>query len=484
MSQLAHRIHQAKQAQEQWGRQNVATRVTALRSVRQAVLDRADEIAALLHAELEKPKFEGYSMEVLSLLESLTGLEHNAALWLAPENVPLRLAKHRRSTLHYAPRGVVGLITPWNFPFAIAGSEVAAALVAGNAVIWKPSEWAERCAQLLAQLFAKAQLPPGLLQIHPGGPKAGADLVEADLDYLGFTGSTQTGRAIAKRCGERLLPHRVELGGKGSALVLPDAESKRSAAALVWGAFANAGQICAGVQRAYIVRKHYDQMVHAILREARKLNQISTNKCEAEIGPSRLPTQSVRVRTLVEEALAKGARLVFGSIPAAGSRQISPLILQDVPPDAAIAKEECFAPILCLVPVHHANEGIAQINALDFGLMASVFSRDLVLAREIAGQIRSGTVMINDVVWTYGMPETPWIGLRDSGLGLSHGAAGLRSYCEMRHINEPRGKWLAREPFWFPYTAKRLSALQTGIRALYSGYGWRDLKSLLSREKS
>lgn len=484
MSQLAHRIHQAKEAQAYWGGQNLPQRTAVLRRVRSAVLKRADEIADLLHEEIGKPRFEGYAMEVLCLLESLHSLEQNAGQWLSPQNIPLRLAKHRRSSLSYSPRGVIALITPWNFPFAIAGSEIAAALVAGNAVIWKPSEWAPRSAQLLLDLFAEAKLPTGLLQVYGGGPDAGAELVEADIDYLAFTGSTQAGRAIARRCGERLLPHRVELGGKASALILADAPAKRCAAALVWGAFANAGQICAGVQRAYIVRSHYDEMVRAILHEAGKLNRMNTPDREAEVGPSRLPAQSTRVRALVEDALTMGAQISFGSIPSQDTTQISPLILQDVPAAAAIAKEECFAPVIALVPVESVNEGVALINGLDFGLMSSVFSRDLSFAREVAQRIRSGTVMINDVVWSYGMPETPWIGLRESGLGFSHGAMGLQSYCEMRHINEPKGKWLQREPFWFPYTAKRLSALKRGIRVLYSGYRIRDLKSVLSREKS
>lgn len=479
---VAAALERARRAQAAWGALSVKARVPRLARLKARVVARADEIAALVSAEVGKPLFEAFSMEVMPLLELIATFEAKGPEVLSERAIPLRLARHRKSALRYAPRGVVALISPWNFPVAIPGGELYLALLAGNAVLLKPSEHAPLSGLLLGELVREAGLPEGLVEVLCGGPDVGAALVESGVDYVAFTGSTASGRQVARACGERLVPFRVELGGKGSAVVLDDADLGRTAPALVWGAFTNAGQVCAGVQRVYAARSVFEPLRRAVVDEARKLRVGDPSSPDCDVGRVCPPFLAARVRELLSDALSRGAVLEVGELPEDGSHRVCPIVLSRVPPDARVVVEECFGPVLALVEVADEHEALTRFNALPFGLMGSVFSRDKARARRVAERLRAGTVMVNDVVWSYGMPETPWVGLKQSGMGVTHGDEGLREYCELRHVNEERVRLVEREPWWFPYSPLRLAAMKAGMKALYGEGVRQKLKRLIPLE--
>lgn len=473
-------VRRARVAQSSWRALGVAERAERLSRLKSTLLAATTEVEGLLAEEVGKPRFEALAMEVASLVELMTHYETRGPALLRDRAIPLTLARHKRSTVRYAPLGVVAVIAPWNFPIAIPGGEVFCALLAGNAVILKPSEYTPRCAAFWRAWLDRAQLPPDLVHVLEGGPDTGRALIDGGVDCVSFTGSTETGREVASRCAAHMIPCRLELGGKASAIVAEDAHLKRSAAALTWGAYANAGQVCAGVQRVFVPRVIGDRLLDQLRAEVGALRQGDPTTSSPDIGHLCPPFLAARIAAMVEDALRRGATLESGHIPKPNDRFVAPILLSQVPFEAQIVQEECFGPVMALVDVDSVPEALRMVDALPFGLMVSVFSEDQHRARAWAHEIRAGTVMINDVVWSYGMPETPWTGLKLSGLGTAHGDDGLRTFCETRHLCEERVRIWQRAPFGFPYTELRLRAIRAGLRRLYGNRLATRLRSLLT----
>lgn len=466
-------VSEVRSAARAWGARSVKERATVVRRFRHTLLRRADEVVDLLVREGGKTPAEAWAMDLAPLLELCAWAAGEAERILAPHPIALRLQKHRASYLHHVPRGVVAVVAPWNFPASIPHGCAASALVAGNGVVLKPSELTPLVADLLADFWREAGLPEGVLRVVHGHGDVGAALVEARPDFVLFTGSVATGRKVAARCGELLVPCAVELGGKAPALVLPDCDLERTAAALAWGGCANAGQVCASVERVLVHESVAEPLRAKLVEHLSALTQGDPALEGTQIGPQASARQRDRIARLVAEAVDAGATAVVGGSPGQTEGHFyPPTLLTDVDEDMAVWREEIFGPVLPLRVYDDVDEMVAAANDNELGLCAYVFSDDTRRARELAERLEAGTVQVNEVLSGYAMPETPWHGLKASGLGVTHGDEGLRALTQTRHVNYDVLPPTKRELWWYPYSAGKLKTVRRLMRLVYGKRPW------------
>jgi succinate-semialdehyde dehydrogenase/glutarate-semialdehyde dehydrogenase len=346
-------------------------------------------------------------------------------------------------------------------------------LIAGNAVVLKPSEVTPLIALEARELYLAADLPPDLFQVVTGRGATGAALIDAGIDYCVFTGSVATGRKVAAACGERLIPCTLELGGKAPAVVCHDADLDRAAQAITWGGFANSGQVCASVERVYAVASVHDELVSKIVAHARELRQgDASGPQDVDVGAMAWDRQVDNVEKLVDAAVAGGAKVETGGHRKPGPGLFfEPTVLTSCRQDMDVMRKEIFGPVIPIMKVDTEDEAVKLANDSHLGLLAYVFTRDRERGRRIAERIEAGTVMVNDVLNTYACPETPWGGVKQSGIGRTHSVIGLRDMCEIRHVNHDRVA-LGREVWWYPYKEGTFKALLRGARLLFGKRPW------------
>ncbi len=451
----------ARAAQTEWAQRSLKERCQVLQQVKNVFIERADELCDLLCKEQGKPRLEALSHEVMNLADLIDYFASKGERILAPEPIPLHLFKHKASYLHWQPRGLIGVIGPWNFPLVVCNSGIAVALIAGNGVLVKPSEFTPLVQDLAKEIFVAGGIPEDLIQVVHGYGEAGSAVID-QVDMVEFTGSVATGRKVAARCGERLIPCVTELGGKAPALVMDDANIGRAANALTWGGFANCGQACASVERVLVHRTVLPQLLDKLTPNVSALKPGNTyDDSTIQIGPLNNRRQRDIVEALVADAVDKGAQILMGGHPIDGPGHFyAPTILVDVTPDMDIVNKETFGPVLPIMVFDDEEAMIAEANRSHLGLLAYVFSSDAERGQRIAERIEAGTVMINDVLTTHGMPETPWGGLKASGIGYTHGDDSLRHMCQQRHVNYARIELFQSELWWYPYSSTLFSFLK------------------------
>jgi succinate-semialdehyde dehydrogenase/glutarate-semialdehyde dehydrogenase len=344
-----------------------------------------------------------------------------------------------RTFEHHRPLGVVGIINAWNYPFNLPASDGAEALLAGNAVLLKPDSQTPFTALLLAELLAEAGLPDGLFQVLPGsGAELGPALV-AGVDHLMFTGSTATGRKLAVACAERLIGFSGELGGKNPLLVLDDADLATAAAGTAHGAFANTGQVCVGIERAYVHTAVYDEFVERLVARVGALRLGVGYDWKLDVGSLSSARQLRSVSAHVADAVAKGATVLAGghARPDLGPYCYEPTVLTGVTEDMALCREETFGPVLAVYRVDTVDEAVARANDSAYGLNASVWSARR--GPEVAALLRTGTVNVNEgYAATWGSHAAPMGGMGESGMGRRHGDHGLLKYTEPQTVSVQR----------------------------------------------
>jgi len=466
--QVAAVVRRAREAQPAWGATPARDRARLMLRAARVLHERMDAVALRISEEQGKPQLEALLHDVSTAIEHALWCASDVPGLLRPERVrsPQLAYRTKKHVLHYEPLGVVGIISPWNFPFGIPFSEVAIALACGNAVVLKPSELTPLAAEEIAAVFREAGLPEDVLQVIHGDGRTGGALVAAGVDKIFFTGSVATGRAVMKSAADALTPAVLELGGKDPMIVLDDADVELAARGAVWGAFANAGQVCASVERAYVHRSVAGDFVERVVSRARQLEVGRHDQPDVDVGPLVSDRQFAIVKDLVDDAVAGGARMLTGGPdPARGSRFYRPTVLVDVRPDMRIMREEIFGPVLPILTVGSEDEAIDAANASEFGLSASVWSRSVRRGRRLAERLQVGSVWINDHMYSHNAPQLPWGGVKSSGFGRTHSKHGVYECVQVKTIGADSGR--APRPHYFPYRSRQARFVPTMLRGVY-----------------
>jgi acyl-CoA reductase-like NAD-dependent aldehyde dehydrogenase len=449
-------VARARAAQVAWAETGVGRRIAVLRDFQRRLQEKKSEIAEAITREAGKPVAEALTTEVLVVLDSARFLIENAHRLLRDEPVPHGnlVAKLKRGWLVREPYGVVAIISPWNYPFSIPATESLAALVAGNAVVLKPSEFTSLVALELGSLLHAAGVPQDVFQVVVGDGATGAALIHSEIDKLLFTGSVATGKRIAAAAAERLLPVVLELGGKDPMLVLHDADVDVASSAAVWGAFVNAGQTCLSVERCYVHRSLYEPFLRMCAEKTKKLRVGHGLDRDTDIGPMIHERQLRIVESHVEDAVARGARVLVGGsrFPELGKNFYEPTVLADVTHEMRIMREETFGPVLPVMAFDDDDEAVRLANDSEFGLAASVFTRDNGRGERLARRIHAGTVMVNDVISCFGISEAPHGGVKSSGVGRAHGRFGLEEMVRLKYLDSDLMPAM-KKVWWYGYGA-------------------------------
>lgn len=446
------------------------------------LLDNERRLLTLVQAETGK-SWADASLEMAVAVDVINYFTKNSEKFLADRRVrPAGAANAlRRLRVQVRPHQLVGLITPWNGPLAGPMMDVVGALVAGAAVACKPSEvtpltWTEAVRGWREEIGA----PPVLASITGGGP-AGASVVN-QVDMVMFTGSVRTGRAIAVRCAERLIPCSLELGGKDAFIVLADADIERAAGAAVWGAMTNSGQACVGVERVYVEAPVYDKFVERVTERVKGLRQgtDAPGSFASDIGAMVTRAQVDIVQDHVDDAVAKGARILIGGKRGAHGNFFEPTVLVDVEHSMTCMREETFGPTLAIMQVADEDEAVALANDSPYGLSSSLWTRSRRIADRVSRRIEAGSVSVNNaIVATFQMP-VPMGGWKNSGLGTRFGGAqGVLKYCRQQSVVEER-LLLKSEPLWYPVVPAR-SRLIARVTRLLGAHDWRRRLGLPTR---
>ena len=465
-------VARARKAQAAWGVLPVSERAERMLRFRDAIVERADEIVEVVSRECGKPRHEALVHEVMLVADLATYYCHNAARILAPQEINLHLLKHRKSVIHFVPRGVVGIISPWNFPFSIPMGDVVAALLAGNAAVVKPSEVTPLTMAKAKEIYDSTGLPEDLFGVVQGYGATGGALIESGIQKLVFTGGVETGKRVAAACGAQLVPCVMELGGKAPLIACSDADLERTARAVVFGGFANAGQVYISVERVYAHKDIYEPLVARVKELVDELRVGDPAKDFVDVGAITFPKQIEIAEKHIEDALEKGAVLVAGGKRKTEGKQFFlPTVLANCDPSMTVMTKEIFGPIVPIQKVASEAEAIGLANASHLGLNAYVFTKDREKGKELARKIEAGSILVNDVLVNYAAPEAPFGGVKQSGFGRVHGDDGLRDMADKRHVNFDRFAQPSRDPLWFPYTAKSFQWISRGVRALFAGDG-------------
>jgi acyl-CoA reductase-like NAD-dependent aldehyde dehydrogenase len=475
-------VARARFAQPAWESVGVHRRIAVLREFQTRLHERKTEVARVITSEAGKPLGEALLTEVLVVLDAARFCIDNAHSFLRQEPVPHgNLAmKTKVGRILREPYGVVGIISPWNYPFSIPATETLGAIVTGNAVVLKPSEFTSLVALELASLLYQAGVPQDVLQVVVGDGSTGSAVVNAQIDKLVFTGSVATGKRIAQAAAARLLPVVLELGGKDPMVVLDDANVEVASSGAVWGAFMNAGQACLSVERCYVHHSLYERFVEACVRKTRQLRVGNGLDPETDLGPMIHQRQLSIVEAQVEDAVASGARVLVGGtrLEALGSNFYAPTVLVDVTHNMRIMREETFGPVLPIMLFHDDDEAVRLANDSDYGLGASVWTRNRARGEAVASRIQAGTVMVNDCVSCFGISEALHGGVKASGLGRTHGHFGLEEMVRVKYLDVDLLGGM-KKSWWYGYGEKFVRQMEGVIDLMFARKWGRRLRGAL-----
>ncbi|MET8424300.1 aldehyde dehydrogenase family protein [Nocardia sp. NPDC004860] len=425
-------VAKARTAAATWGALTYAERKKHILRWGSKLVEKSDELSELIHAENGKPLDDAF-LELMLALEHIKWAASNAKKVLEPKKVaPGAFMANFAAHLEYRPLGVVGVIGPWNYPIYTPNGSIAYALAAGNCVVFKPSEFSTGIGNFVAKAFAEAnpELPDGVFITINGYGATGAALVKSGVDKLAFTGSTATGKKIMASAAETLTPVLLECGGKDAVIVAADADIKAAADAVAWGATANSGQTCAGVERVYVDKSVADEFVAEVKRILTDIKPGSDAK--ASYGPMTMPSQVDIVRRHIDDALKNGGKAVLGGPESVKGPFIEPVVLVDVDESSDAVCEETFGPTVTIRTVNGVDEAVELTNKSKYGLGSAVYSKNQ--GMEIARRLQVGCTSVNSVLSYAAISGLPFGGVRDSGIGRIHGAPGLLEFSRPHSI--------------------------------------------------
>jgi acyl-CoA reductase-like NAD-dependent aldehyde dehydrogenase len=453
-NELAQALQAAKDASHDWAATDITRRADIIKtfaeSLEEAYGDEGEETALkrLIRDEVGK-RIPEADLEVAESAEIARFFSDNAPRWLANETLALNqdLWPTKRSEVRYMPHGVVAVIKPWNYPLELAIWAIVPALISGNTVIFKPSQLSPLVGLEIAKMLDDAGIPPGVFNVITGDDQLGKELVRSrEIAYVSFTGSVAAGKDVAAVAAQRLIPTGLELGGIDAAIVCDDVDVDMAARGLVWGSFANAGQVCVKPKRVLVHAAVYDRVLSRVVELTSDLKQ------GRDFGPVISDDAAQRIQRQIEDTANTGeSHIVLGGKRITGDGYfIEPTIIADIGSDSPMWKEECFGPVLAIRRVDSIDEAIALANLSDYGLAASIWGSSKDRMSEIADQLEVGTVWINDVNLAF--PSAPWGGVKLSGIGKDLGRWGLEEYVVAKHVNIEQSDERNRD-WWFPYDA-------------------------------
>jgi acyl-CoA reductase-like NAD-dependent aldehyde dehydrogenase len=474
--QVAEMAARGRAAQPEWEAYGFEGRSRVMRRAQKWVMDNAPRIVETIMSETGKT-FEDAELAEIGYAGNAFGFwAKYGPAYLEDEHIKSSqvLVKGKKLINRFRPLGLVGVIGPWNYPLTNSFGDCIPALMAGNSVILKPSEITPLTSMLLAEGMRESGLPENVLQIATGRGETGAALIE-HVDMIMFTGSTRTGRKVAEAAARRLIPSSLELGGKDPMIVLSDADLERAANFATYYSMQNAGQTCISIERVYVEEPVYDEFVAKV---SEKVRELRVGKPEGpgsvEVGAITFPPQLDTIKAHVDDAVQKGARVLAGGNQAPGAgRFFEPTVLVDVDHSMKCMTEETFGPTLPIMKVRDADEAVRLSNDSNYGLGASVFSRDTEKGEQVARRIHAGAANVNDAMINYTVLELPMGGAKESGLGTRHGAGGIRKYCSQQAIVVTPKLAMKKEIFMYPYKS-RTSKLLAGFFKFMYGRGKRD----------
>lgn len=455
-STVSAKVEESRKAFLSWSQLSIKERAGYLQKVYDLIVKK-NEIAKTITQNNGKPRPESNLAEIAATLQNMEYFIANGQKLLKDKRVPLDLLyASRKSKLTYEPYGVVGLIQPWNYPFYLPMAAITKALIAGNTVVFKPSENTPLVGKLIEDLFKEACFPSGVLNVVHGDGKTGAALIEENLDKVVFTGSVEVGKKIAVKCAERLIPVSLELGGKDPAIVLKDLKEDSdidyAARSILWGAFTNSGQACASIKRVYVEKEIYDRFLERLIELKNKLHVGNSENDYIDIGPIINKAQFEKIQAHLEAAKAEGATIHGGLVlERGGGYFLEPVILTGVNHSMKTMKEEIFGPVLSVMKVEDDEEAIELANDTEYGLAANIFTKDIKKADVIARKLKAGTVWINDPLFLQAHPATPWKGYKNSGYG---GNGTIHDFVKPKHISIERLPFSFLHQWQFPYKGK------------------------------
>jgi len=456
----------AQLAQKEWAAQSLSFRSKKLIQLRESIIDQMDLIITEIGKETGKPKTEILTHELIPTISSLTYFAKTGARFLREKTIrPSNLLLlNRRSRVNFEPLGVVLIISPWNFPFYLPFGEIIMAVLSGNAVVFKPSEFTPHVGSIIIRLLEETGFPKNLVSMIIGDGQTGAAAIDCRPDKIYFTGSVATGRKISEHAGKYMIPTCLELGGKDALIITKDADLEHASSGALWGAFANAGQMCASTERILVHSDNLNRFLNLYLGKIKKLRLNPSDSTQTDQGAIITENQKNIYESLIEDAIAKNATILTGGSFNKDRSLLEPTVI--LPPKGVgtkgirIFKEEAFGPLVTIETFDRPDEALEKANSTEFGLTTSVFTKDVGRGLEMAKKLESGTVTINDVAFTAGLPEAPWVGHKNSGTGIKNSLYGLLGFVKIKHINSPRPGFPQMKPlWWYPYTPNQYESL-------------------------
>lgn len=462
-------VQRARRAFDTWSRLPYEKRAQHILAVCDLMIDRVREIGRTISRETGKPLADAYVADIFTTADLIHFYARKGKRALQPQRVSTGLFMNKKAYKVYEPLGVVAVISPWNYPFSLTMGPVVTALFAGNTVVLKPSELTPVVGKLVGQLFEDVGSHPGIVQVVTGAGKTGEALIRSGVQKVVFTGSVETGKKVMRAAADTLTPVVMELGGKDPMIVLDDADLDRAANAAVWGAFFNCGQTCTSIERVYVTEAVYDDFVAKVMERARSLRVGYSEAGEVfDVGSMTRPEQLDVVQDHIQDAVSKGAKVLLGGkkLERGKGYFFEPTVLVDVDHRMKIMTEETFGPVLPIMKVRNADEAVRLANDSRYGLGASVFTKDKATAERLVREVKAGGIVVNDCLAHYGVPSLPFGGVKESGIGRTHGVEGLREFSQVKAVLVDR-LGPKRELFWFPTPSWMATALEVLLRLLY-----------------
>jgi acyl-CoA reductase-like NAD-dependent aldehyde dehydrogenase len=460
-------FEKAQKAQKAWALRSLKDRASVLLDIRETMINQADALVETLVTENGKPRVEALANEIFTCIDMATFFAARGPKALRDRSISLRLMRHRKSYLNYWPLGVVLVISPWNYPLMLPFGDILMALMAGNAVVFKPSEITPLVGLKIQDVLDRAGVPDGLVQTVIGDGALGAALIQQKPSKIFFTGSVPTGKKVLRAAAEHLIPVNLELGGKDPMIIMADADLDFASSAALWGSFSNSGQVCASTERILVHESIRDPFLKAIGDKIAQLRQgpPSFTQDNTDLGAITMEKQKDTYDAHLGQARDRGAEIVSGGVFSEDRRFLKPTVVAGPGIESlSVYNEETFGPVVAVTTFKSTQEAVEKANHSPYGLLASVISRDVSLAEKTARQIEAGSVLINEVTYSGGLGETPWGGVKESGMGRTHSEAGLLEFVNVRHIHKPRmGFTFLKAPWWFPYTPYQYATFRSCI---------------------